>query len=148
MQDLKSKRRASVEPHEWAWAREYERARIPPDVPVPRKGDVYACRADRRVDYLTAWSAPFTGGGESVLRAGERVWIHCDPGEERPLGVYAQALDYDALERRMVPRKEREAARYGGFYFYFPILDLARDFDLVATGHVPEKGAGQDGAGW
>jgi hypothetical protein len=133
MAEVEAGKRKSVGPPELDWAREYERSLIPDGVRFPQKGDVYESLADQEVSYMTAWSAPFTGGGEAILLKGERVWIDSNPTEEKPIGTYALPVEYSKLEERMVPREEREARRYGGFYFYFNTVDLNDRFTLVET---------------
>lgn len=136
MAEIESGKRKGVGHPELDWAREYEKSLIPEGVRFPRKGDVYESLYDQEVSYLTAWSAPFTGGGEATLLKGERIWIDSDPREEKPIGTYALPIEYGKLEERMVPREEREAPKYGGFYFYFKTVDLNDKFTLVETGYT------------
>ena len=84
---------------------------------------------------MTAWSKPFTGDGTATLLKGERVWVHTDPGDKKPLGTYAIPVDYEKLEKRMVLSVERNDRRYEGFYFYFKTLELNQNFRLVDTGY-------------
>jgi len=37
---------------------------------------------------MTAWAAPFTGGGQGTLLKGERIWIPEE--EEKCIGTYAR----------------------------------------------------------
>lgn len=141
MEEMKAGKRKSVGSPESEWAREYERSLIPPGVRFPQKGDVYESLDNRTVSYMTAWAAPFTGGGEAVLLKGERVWIHTSSRDEKPIGVYAQAVEYRQLEERMVPKEEREKRKYGGFYFYFKTVELSEYFKLVETEYTTERDA-------
>jgi hypothetical protein len=136
MAEMEAGKRKSVGQPELDWAREYERSLIPDGARFPQKGDVYESLDDQKVTYMTAWSAPFTGGGEATLLKGERVWIDSSPTEKKPIGTYALPVEYNKLEKRMVPREEREAPRYGGFYFYFNTVDLNDKFRLVETGYT------------
>lgn len=136
--EMKAGKRKSVGNPELEWAREYERSLIPAGTRFPKKGDVYESKIDQAVDYMTAWSAPFTGGGEATLFKGERIWIDNDPNGERPLGTYALPIEYGKLEKRMVPPEDREQPKYGGFYFYFKTVDLNGNFTLVQTGYDGE----------
>jgi len=133
--EMNAGKRKSVGQPEIEWAREYEKSLIPEDTRFPNKGDVYKANSDQVVHYMTAWSAPFTGGGEATLFKGERIWIDNDPNDEKPLGTYALPVEYRKLEKRMVPAEEREEPRYGGFYFHFKTVDLNKNFTLVQTGY-------------
>lgn len=133
--EIETGKRKTIEPHEGVWAKEYERTLIPDTIRFPLKGDVYESKQDQTVDFMTAWSRPFTGDGTATLLKGERVWVHTDPGEEKPLGTYTIAVDYEKLEKRMVPSAERNDRRYGGFYFYFKTHELNENFSLAGTGY-------------
>jgi hypothetical protein len=133
MAEMKEGKRASVGQPEIDWARDYERSLIPQGMRFPRKGDLYEALEDMKVDFLTAWSAPFTGGGTGLLRKGERVYLDSEPSDPKSIGSYAVAIDYEALEERIVPASDRTAERYNGFYFYFKTVDLNQKFRLVET---------------
>ena len=132
-QEINEGKRKSIEPQEGAWAKEYERSLIPASIRFPSKGDVYESKQDQIVDFMTAWSRPFTGDGTGTLLKGDSVWVHTDPGEEKPLGTYAIPVDYEKLEKRMVPLEERNDRHYEGFYFYFKTVELNENFILVDT---------------
>ena len=110
--------RTTVGHPEVDWARDCERSQIPSDMRFPRKGDIYEALEDMPVCYMTAWTAPFTGGGEGVLKKGDRVVVDYDPIDPKPIGVYAKAVDYDSLEERIVPASDRTAPKYGFFTFH------------------------------
>jgi len=133
--EIEAGKRKTIESHEGAWAKEYERSLIPDKIRLPSKGDVYESREDQTIDFMTAWSKPFTGDGAASLLKGERVWVHTDTGEEKPLGVYAIPVDYEKLEKRMVPSVVKNDRHYEGFYFYFKTLELNENFRLVDTGY-------------
>jgi hypothetical protein len=118
--------RASAGSPEVDWARDYERSLIPPDMRFPRKGDVYEALEDMTVRYMTSWAAPFTGGGDGLLKKGDRVLVDSEPHDSRAISNYATAVDYDALDERIVPASDRSAPKYGGFCFSFKTVDLNR----------------------
>lgn len=142
--EMAAGKRKSVGNPEAEWARQYERSLLAKGSRFPRQGDLYESRGDRMVHYMTAWAAPFTGGGEALLLEGERVWVNSAVVDAQPLGTYALAVEYARLEQRMVPRAEREDPRYRGFYLYFTTADLNRDFTLIRTGF---DGGDEQGAG-
>jgi hypothetical protein len=92
---------------------------------------VYEALHDMEVEFMTAWAAPFTGGGKAMLMQGEKVFVHSEPAEEKPIGAYVEAMEYKLLEERMVPASERTSPKYGGFYFYFSTVELNTKFALV-----------------
>ena len=138
--EMKAGKRASVGRAEMEWAKEYERSLIPADMRFPQKSDLYESLADQTVEYITAWVAPYSGGGTGTLFKGEQVWIHSAPRDEKPIGEYALPVEYRKVEERMVPEQERTSSKYGGFYFYFTTIELNTNFKLVATGF---KGKGR-----
>ncbi|MGR0481771.1 MAG: hypothetical protein ACTFAL_10305 [Candidatus Electronema sp. V4] len=131
MAKMKAGKRNSVGQPEMDWARDYERSLIPAEMRFPQKGDVYEVLEDMEVEFMTAWAAPFTGGGKGMLRQGERVIVHFEPAEAKPIGAYAKAVEYKVVENRMVPVNERTSRKYGGFYFYFSTVELNTKFALV-----------------
>lgn len=134
MAEMKAGKRNSVGQPEMDWARDYERSLIPAAMRFPQKGDVYEVLQDMEVEFMTAWAAPFTGGGKGMLMQGERVLVHIEPAEAKPIGAYAKAVKYKAVEERMVPASERNSRKYGGFYFYFSTVELNTKFLLVRSG--------------
>ncbi len=130
-EEMRRGERSSVGQPESQWAWEYTRSLIPADMRFPRKGDVYEALADMHVRHMTAWKAPFTGGGEGDVLKGDRFLVDHAPSEPDPIGVYVVAVEYDGLERRMVPKSDREHPKYNGFYFSFTTVELNQEFRLV-----------------
>lgn len=135
--EMRRGERGSVGGPEVEWAREYERSLLPAGLRFPCKGDIYEAIDEVCVDYLTAWSAPYTGGGTGTLMKGDRVVIDVDPGTARPISAYAAAVDAAALEPRIVPMDDRTSPKYAGFYFSLKTVDLNRKFRLIEKGSVP-----------
>jgi hypothetical protein len=135
MAEMKAGKRQSIGQPELDWARDYERSLIPATMRFPQKGDVYEALHDMEVEFMTAWAAPFTGGGKAMLMQGEKVFVHSEPAEAKPIGAYAEAMEYKMLEERMVSASERTSPKYGGFYFYFSTVELNTKFVLVQTGY-------------
>ncbi|MBF0229820.1 MAG: hypothetical protein HQK63_09590 [Desulfamplus sp.] len=132
--EMKAGKRKYIGNPEAEWAKQYEQSLIPEGTRFPSKGDLYESKFDQHIEYLTAWAAPFTGGGEGVLFKGERIWVDNEPRDNKPLGVYALPVEYDKLEMRMVSQDDRNSSKYGGFYFYFNTIDLNKNFTLIKTG--------------
>jgi hypothetical protein len=132
--EIRRGERSSAGSPEVDWARNYERSLIPPGVRFPRKGDLYEAAHDIAVHYLTAWAAPYTGGGEGLLKAGDQVLVDVEPFFSQPIGVYAKPVDYVAIEARMVPGEVRRAAKYSGYYLFLKTVELASSFRLIREG--------------
>ncbi len=133
MKEVKDGVRQKIHDHELFWAREYAISLLPDNIRYPQKGDVYEALIDHNITFLTSWMAPYTGDGEAVIFAGEKIWIDGEPVGEKPIAVYAQPMDYKTLEERMVPIAERTSPKYSGFYFYLNSLELIEKFKLIET---------------
>ena|SRR5580692_962979 len=131
LEEARRGERGSVGSPEVDWARDYERSRIPFGTRFPRKGDIYEAIKDIDAHYMTAWAAPYTGGGEGILQAGDRVLVYQDPIYREPVVVYAKAVDYGRIEERMVPGAVRADPSYSGFYFCLKTVDLNSLFKLI-----------------
>ena len=116
---------------EMDWARDYERSLIPAGTRFPRKGDVYEALSDMPVKYATDWRAPYTGGGDAMLLAGDRLRVYVETRDPEPLGAFLAAVDRDVMEARIVPASDREDEKYAGFHFVLGTVELNRMFRLV-----------------
>ena len=125
--------RKRIGPIEGEWARDYERSLLKEGIRFPKKGDIYESTSNQCMTYLTAWAAPFTGGGEGEVLKGDRIRVEEDPLGDRPIGCYAVPVEYDTLERRMVPESVRESSNYTGFYFFIKTSSLAQRFTLIKS---------------
>lgn len=134
MQEMKDGKRHEVGQPEIDWAREYERSLIPENYRYPKEGDLYESKFDQEIEFLTSWSVPFTGGGNTTLFKGEKIWINSGPNEEKPIGSYALPVEYLELEKRIVSEKDRNKPNYGNFYFHFDTIILNDNFNLIQTG--------------
>jgi hypothetical protein len=137
--ELKSGKRKEIKDPEMTWAREYERSLIPDNYRFPQKGDLYAASFDQEVDFLTSWSAPYTGGGTTTLFKDEQIWVDSNPIDEKPTGTYLIAVNYKDLENRIVSENDRNAFNYNGFYFHIDTKTLNEKFKLIKTGFAKEK---------
>ena len=138
MQEMKEGKRHEVGQPEIDWAHKYERDLIPENYRYPKEGDLYESKFDQEIEFLTAWSAPFTGGGNGTLLKGEQIWINSGPLEAKPIGSYALPVKYTELEKRMVSESDRNTPNYGNFYFHFDTKTLNENFNLIKTGFKKE----------
>jgi hypothetical protein len=134
MADMQAGRIKSFGFPEADWARDYERSLLPPDTRFPREGDVYEPLAPVLMSIMTQWSAPYTGNGEVTLSPGQRIRINSKPAFDEPVLVYAEAVDYKAIERLALPWWTRWRPDYQGFCFPVKTAVLVGRFRLVAQG--------------
>lgn len=127
--DLMAEKR-TVSGDEIEWAREYERSQLRPWARFPRDGEVFEAQGDLRLDYITHWAAPFSGGGPCTIRQGTRVRVSVPAFDAEPVGVYAAPLDA-SLEEQIVPEEDRKAGKYGGFSLFVRTAQLNKDFRQV-----------------
>ncbi len=129
--ELKAGTRRSLGSPEADWARAYERTLLPEGMRAPRKGEVYEVLDPCEATYLTAWEGPYTGGCSVMLLRGWRLRISEMPRDEKPISVYAEAVDYKAVELLVVSEEDRNSGSYRGFYFSVPTMVLYTKCRLV-----------------
>jgi hypothetical protein len=90
-------------------------------------------RATKPVDViaLTHWSAPFTGGYDVVLPAGEVFEIIHDP-VPGATAVGCRPLRYADLEVSFIPPDDRNARKYGGYSLTIPVAFIRESAELVS----------------
>ena len=120
----------TVSGEELEWARQYERSQLRPWARFPRDGEIFEALSDLKIDYLTHWAAPFTGGGSCVIRKGTRIRVSVPVFDQEPIGIHAAPLDA-ALEKEIVPEAERNAGKYGGYSLFVKTAQLNKDFRLT-----------------
>src|SRR5262245_15374932 len=113
---------------------EREKASLRAWARFPRDGEVYEALRDIEVDFVTHWSAPFTGGGKGRLPAGTHVRVIVLSDDPEPIGVYAKAVNRPTLEQELVPAADRHAEKYAGFSLCIDTDSLNQDFRLVESG--------------
>ena len=136
MAEMDAGLRSSLGSPEVDWAREYERSLLPPDARFPQKGDVYESLEDVKLSYLTAWLAPFTGGGKAIFPKGQRLVVPDEPPVPNPIAVYADPVDYKTVEDLVVPAEDRMSPEYSGFYFSVPTGVILSKFRLVQDSSI------------
>jgi hypothetical protein len=88
--------------------------------PLVREGQRYRALRDLEVAALTHWRAPFTGGFEVTLPAGEIFIIANDPPASAT-AVYCTPERYEELHSVFIPEEDRNAETYAG---YSLVIDL------------------------
>ena len=122
-----------ISAEEMSWAREYEKSQLRLWVKFPVNGEIYEAICDVEVRYVTHWSAPYTGGDKCILVKGTKVRVILNKGENEPLVVSADPLEYEKIEQETVPEAERKAFKYKGFNLSIKTAELNRSFKLVTT---------------
>ena len=88
--------------------------------PLVREGQRYRALRDLQVGALTHWRAPFTGGFEVTLPAGEVFVIANDPPASAT-AAYCTPERYEELHGLFIPAEDRNAETYAG---YSLVIDL------------------------
>jgi hypothetical protein len=135
LEDLRRDAKAGLRPHlisadEVAWAVKYEKSLLSPTTRFPRNGEVYEAIQDTVVTYLTQWRAPYTGSGEGIIKAGERISVFTI--EPEPVGVNAAPLDMAGFAARNISEAERSSPKFSGFVLFIKTAQVNRDFHLVS----------------
>jgi len=91
-------------------------------------GQRYRTTAQIPVLAMTHWSAPFTGGYEVRLPAGEEFEVLNDP-PEGATGVYCRPARYEDLEAVFIPAEDRDAEKYEGYSLVISLVDIATNTD-------------------
>jgi hypothetical protein len=81
---------------------------------------------------MTSWAAPFTGGYERTLPAGEEFVICNDPPPDAS-AVYCEPVNYEKLHRAFVPWTDRwRFWVYAGYYLCIGLERIAQDCELLS----------------
>jgi hypothetical protein len=82
---------------------------------------------------MTYWAAPFTGGYDRVLRAGEVFTILNDP-PQTATAVYCDPENYRSLHREFIPFRDRvQFWVYRGFYLCIRLKEIEDKCELLAS---------------
>ena len=123
--------KSTISSEEFAWARAYELSLLRPWVRFPKDGEIFEALDNMEVDYVTHWRAPFTDGGKGKLRKGERVKVFVWSKQPEEIGYYAAPLDYECVEKGLIPEDVRGKPNYDGFSLSIRVDDLNKKFRLV-----------------
>lgn len=97
------------------------------------KGQRYKTKKDIPVIAMTSWAAPFTGGYDRVLRAGEVFTIANDP-PKGATAVYCDPDDYKRLHREFIPFADRlRFWVYLGYYLCIKLKDIDDSCERLAA---------------
>ena len=126
------RRSATITAEEMELARVYEISLLPAGTVFARSGQVWEALEDVDVTYIVYYRAPFSTGGRGILRRGEQVRID-PPTDGQMLGVGAQPLRSDEIEKSLIPESTRRDRKYDGYGLYLKTTELNRYFRLVDT---------------
>lgn len=90
------------------------------------EGDRYSPNKSLEVIAMTSWAAPYTGGSDGILPAGEEFTVS-HPPREGATAVYCDPVNYDKLHAHFVPVRDRKNRRYSGYYLCVPIEHILAD---------------------
>jgi hypothetical protein len=113
------------------WAIAYEREMIRDKVRFPINGEIYEAIEDVTMEYITHWKVPMTCDGEFILKKNTRIKIVIVDEDPEPISVYADAVEYEELEKEIIPDEIRNDERYNGFSLGIDTIDLNKYFKLI-----------------
>lgn len=97
------------------------------------KGQRYKSKANIPVIAMTSWAAPFTGGYNRVLPAGETFTVANDP-PEGATAVYCDPDNYRRLQSMFIPISDRIWFwMYCGFYLCIPLKEIEEHCEKLAV---------------
>jgi hypothetical protein len=93
-------------------------------------GERFVVLQDHPDHGLTSWFAPVTGSFDCTLPAG--LVLVCVGGQvEGAAGFPCKPEEYDTMERVLVPRRDREDPKYGGYWLVLLEAEIGTWFDRV-----------------
>ena len=131
--EMESGKRNSIGPPETEWAEDYERELLEKWAKFPKDGEIYKANFDTNVSYIVHWRAPSTDGGDCIIEKGTKLQVQVFKDNPKPLGVYATPLEYERLEREIVPESYRNAHKYGGYSLSITTEELNKNFTLESS---------------
>lgn len=136
--ELKNGLRKSITQEDVEKSTELKRALYPDWIIYPKGDEIYEAIEVVEIDYMTAWSAPFAGGGKTTFPKGEQISI-VKPNHDKPTSMYCDPVNYDELHSIIVPEKDRRAKGYNGYYLCIDTLNLNTKFKLVSSEQLPKS---------
>lgn len=103
-------------------------------VRFPRNGEIFEAIEDVKIGYLTHWKALYTEGEECILRKSARIKVRVNDLEPEPVGVYADAVGYEKLEKEIIPENIRKDKKYNGYSLFVStkvLMIISGDFHLT-----------------
>jgi hypothetical protein len=92
------------------------------------KGERFRVLEDHVIGGLSQWRAPFTGSFECTLPEG--LVLVCPGGQKSgAVGFGCVPEDYEAGERLLVPKDDREHPKFDGYYFVLLEAEIGTWFD-------------------
>lgn len=103
----------------------HKRVELTPVEPHVYQGDKFSVVKDIKVHGLIIWGAPYTGGFECILPA-RTVLVAENDAVPWAEGFAVVPVDYNELEKQLVPESDRTAKKYGGYHFSFLKSDIGK----------------------
>ncbi|WP_431122267.1 macro domain-containing protein [Flagellimonas flava] len=96
----------------------------------PKGGEVFQAKKDVKITYLTHFMAPYTGGAKANIFENERV-IVSKPLNPKPKGYYCYPINAYEIEKRIIPKSDRNNPKYNGFSLSIDTKSLNTDFKQI-----------------
>ena len=98
---------------------------------LPENGEKYEAIEDFTITFKTIHLTSFSESSEARFPAGEQLIV--DTCGVNKVTVFCDAVNYDALEKKIVPEKMRSSPTYDGYYFHLSIETLYQYCRKVTT---------------
>ena len=98
-----------------AWASDYERSFLPPNMVFPRGGQIWETMRECEVRFLAFVPRTILPSGKARLQRGERVRILTN--ESKPIQITFQPVRYQELHLTLIPEDIRKRPGYQGEYW-------------------------------
>src|SRR5687768_5536369 len=96
------------------------------------KGHRYRTTKPVPVIAMTSWAAPFTGGYDRVLPAGETFTVAIDPPDSATAAC-CNPDNYRRLQRELIPLSDRvQFWIYAGFYLCISLREIQENCEPVS----------------
>jgi len=115
------------------WAIEYERDQLRGTFRFPKNGEIFEALENVKIGCLIHWKAPYTEGEEFILGKSTIIKVKVNDFDPEPVGVYADAIDYEKLEKEIVPEMIRKDKKYNGYSLFISTKVLNNHFRLIVT---------------
>jgi len=115
----------------------FEKIDMVPVEPHVYQGDLFSVVKDIKVRGLIIWGAPYGGGFDCILPAGT-ILVAENDAVLWAEGFAVVPINYNELEKQLVPEADRTAKKYGGYCFSFLKSDIG---EIIIRKKQPNQAA-------
>ena len=128
--------RKEISNKELNWALNYERSLLDKNVRYPKDGEIFEAKSDVEVYCCIYCLNPSSSGVDCIIPKGTRVIVRYYK-DNKPLMVDVIPINYDQIDKLVVPKEERNAHKYAGYNLSTNIDALNKEFSLCENLDYP-----------